>query len=254
MLNSAVQAVLNATDTWFIGRLSPAATAAIGAVYWPILVFVLLFGGVGLSVQTSVAQAYGGHRYRRASQATWTSLWASLFTVPVFIALSLTGSSIFAPFPHSRGDLPSCSRILVSTHARRPARHRPVVAARLFNGIGRPTITLWVTVSVAAANAMLNQVFMFDWGWGIAGSGWATDAAQFVGVAAAALLFLGEEDAAALRLAPHDAAACAVPAPAIPIGVSHGIAGCGGHPWLCAVSVDASASGHRRRCVGRRSS
>src|ERR1700679_2270130 len=38
MLNSAVQAVLNATDTWFIGRLSPAATAAIGAVYWPILV------------------------------------------------------------------------------------------------------------------------------------------------------------------------------------------------------------------------
>src|SRR5665213_3646483 len=80
MLNSAVQAVLNATDTWFIGRLSPAATSAIGAVYWPILVCVLLFGGVGLSVQTSVAQAYGGGRYRRAAQATWTALWASSFT------------------------------------------------------------------------------------------------------------------------------------------------------------------------------
>ncbi len=82
MLNSAVQAVLNATDTWFIGRLSPAATSAIGAVYWPILVFMLLFGGVGLSVQTLVAQAYGGRRYARASQATWTALWASLLTVP----------------------------------------------------------------------------------------------------------------------------------------------------------------------------
>ena len=70
MLNSAVQAVLNATDTWFIGRLSPAATAAIGAVYWPVLVFVLLFGGVGLSVQTLVAQAYGGRRYARAAMAT----------------------------------------------------------------------------------------------------------------------------------------------------------------------------------------
>src|SRR6202035_1512877 len=70
MLNSAVQAVLNATDTWFIGRLSPAATSAIGAVYWPILVCVLLFGGVGLSVQTSVAQAFGGRRYARASAAT----------------------------------------------------------------------------------------------------------------------------------------------------------------------------------------
>src|SRR5271167_2656044 len=62
MLNSAVQAVLNATDTWFIGRLSPDATSAIGAVYWPILVCVLLFGGFSLSVQTLVAQAYGGAR------------------------------------------------------------------------------------------------------------------------------------------------------------------------------------------------
>jgi multidrug resistance protein, MATE family len=98
MLNSAVQAVLNATDTWFIGRLSHAATSAIGAVYWPILVCVILFGGIGLSVQTSVAQAYGGRRYTRASQATWTALWASLFTTPLFVLLSLTGMWIFAPF------------------------------------------------------------------------------------------------------------------------------------------------------------
>ena len=72
MMNSAVQAVLNATDTWFIGRVSPDATAAIGAVYWPVLVFVLLFGGVGLSVQTLVAQAFGARRFTRASQTAWT--------------------------------------------------------------------------------------------------------------------------------------------------------------------------------------
>src|SRR5271170_5659031 len=76
MLNSAVQAVLNATDTWFIGRLSPAATSAIGAVYWPILVCLMLFGGFGLSVQTLVAQAYGAGRYANASRAVWTALWA----------------------------------------------------------------------------------------------------------------------------------------------------------------------------------
>ena len=98
MVNSAVQAVLNATDTWFIGRVSPDATAAIGAVYWPVLVFVLLLGGVGLAVQTLVAQAYGGGRYARASQATWTALWASLFTVPAFTLLALAGAQIFGPF------------------------------------------------------------------------------------------------------------------------------------------------------------
>ncbi|MFI4890534.1 MAG: D-alanyl-D-alanine carboxypeptidase/D-alanyl-D-alanine-endopeptidase [Steroidobacterales bacterium] len=61
---------------------------AIGAVYWPVLVFVFLFGGVGLSVQTLAAQAQGARRYRRASQATWLALRGSLFTVPVFLALA----------------------------------------------------------------------------------------------------------------------------------------------------------------------
>src|SRR6202162_2172529 len=98
MLNSAMQAVLNEPCPWFIGRLSPTATAAIGSVYWPVLVFLLLFGGVGLSVQTLVAQAYGAGRRARASQATWTAIWASIFPLPVFGALAATGAWLFAPF------------------------------------------------------------------------------------------------------------------------------------------------------------
>ena len=190
MMNSAVQAVLNATDTWFIGRLSPAATSAIGAVYWPILACVLLFGGVGLAVQTSVAQAFGGGRYARASQATWTALWASLFTAPLFILLSLSGSWIFAPF----GIPPDTLNLALEYWFPRMLGGSLGIALwsllGFFNGIGRPTITLWVTVSVAGANALLNQLFMFDLGLGIAGSAWATDVAQLIGVAAAGLLFL----------------------------------------------------------------
>jgi MATE family multidrug resistance protein len=40
---------------------------------------------------------------------------------------------------------------------------------------------------------LLNQLFMFDLGLGIAGSGWATDVAQLIGVSAAAVLFLGPQ-------------------------------------------------------------
>ena len=190
MLNSAVQAVLNATDTWFIGRLSPAATSAIGAVYWPILVCVLLVGGIGLSVQTLVAQAQGGHRYARASQATWTALWASLFTLPLFVFLSLSGSWIFAPFHIPQDTLRSA---LDYWFPRMLGGSLGIALWSLlgfFNGIGRPAVTLWVTLSVAVANALLNQLFMFNLGLGIAGSGWATDVAQLIGVAAAAALFL----------------------------------------------------------------
>jgi len=191
MLNSAAQAVLNATDTWFIGRLSPAATAGVGAVYWPILVCLLLFGGVGLSVQTSVAQAYGGHRYTRASQATWTAVWASLFTVPLFVWLSLTGSWIFAPFHIPEETLRLALEYWFPRMLGGPLGIALWSLLGFFNGVGRPIITLWVTVGVTAANVLLNQLFMFDLGLGIAGSGWATDVAQLIGVAAAAAIFLG---------------------------------------------------------------
>jgi multidrug resistance protein, MATE family len=193
MLNSAVQAVLNATDTWFIGRLSPAATSAIGAVYWPILVCLMLFGGVGLSVQTLVAQAYGAHRYTRASQATWTALWASLFTAPLFIALSLSGGWIFAPFGIPGETLRLALEYWFPRMLGAPLGIALWSLLGFFNGIGRPTITLWVTLSVAVANALLNQLFMFDLGMGIAGSAWATDAAQLIGVLTAAALFLNRE-------------------------------------------------------------
>jgi MATE family multidrug resistance protein len=192
MLNSAVQAVLNATDTWFIGRLSPAATAAIGAVYWPVLVFVLLFGGVGLSVQTVVAQACGGRRYARASQATWTALWASLFTVPLFIGLAMAGPRIFSPFGISDNTLALAVNYWLPRMLGAPLGIALWAVLGFFNGVGRPMVTLRVTVSVAVANAILNQWFVFGLGMGVSGSGWATDAAQLLGVALALVAFLGK--------------------------------------------------------------
>jgi len=157
MLNSAVQAVLNATDTWFVGRLSPAATSAMGAVYWPILVCILLFGGIALSVQTLVAHAYGAGRYARASQATWTALWGALLTLPLFVVLAASGRALFSPF-----GLPPATLDLALTYWFPRMLGAPLGVALyavlgFFNGIGRPTITLRVTLTVAIANALLNR-------------------------------------------------------------------------------------------------
>jgi MATE family multidrug resistance protein len=42
-------------------------------------------------------------------------------------------------------------------------------------------------------NIVLNQLFIFQFGWGIAGSGWATTVAQAVGLALAVAVFLGRD-------------------------------------------------------------
>src|SRR5476649_385322 len=94
--NSAVQVVLNLTDVWFIGHISMQALAAVGAVQWLVLVFVMLLGGVAMAVQPLVAQAYGGRRYVRAACATWTALWGIVFAVPLFFAVGASGRFLLA--------------------------------------------------------------------------------------------------------------------------------------------------------------
>jgi MATE family multidrug resistance protein len=63
MVNSSLQAVINLTDTWFVGHLSTTAMAGMAAIFWLVFFFVMLVGGIGLGVQTFVAQYEGSGRH-----------------------------------------------------------------------------------------------------------------------------------------------------------------------------------------------
>jgi len=160
MANSAVQIVLNLTDMWFMGRISTRALAAVGAVQWLVIAAVLVLGGAGTAVQTLVAQAYGARRYRRAPfgfDAAVEQL-AAAFWYPR-VGGACIGAAVWAMLG-------------------------------FFNGIGRPRTTLLITIVTTVTNAVLNQLFIFRFGWGIAGSAWATNVAQLAGLAFALAVFL----------------------------------------------------------------
>jgi MATE family multidrug resistance protein len=192
MANSAVQIVLNLTDMWFMGRISTKALAAVGAVQWLVVVVVLVLGGAGTAVQTLVAQYYGARRYRRAAQAVWTALWAMACAAPLFIAVGAARHLILAPFGFDAGVEELAATFWL------PRVGGACVAAAVwamlgfFNGIGRPRITLVITLVCTVANALLNQLFIFHLGWGIAGSAWATNVAQVLGLLFGIVLFLRE--------------------------------------------------------------
>ncbi|HUO20223.1 MAG TPA: MATE family efflux transporter [Steroidobacteraceae bacterium] len=190
MANSAVQIVLNLTDMWFIGRISTKALAAVGAVQWLVVVAVLVLGGAGTAVQTLVAQSYGARRYRRAAQATWTALWATLCALPLFILVGAARHLLFAPF----GLDAQVERLAGAFWFPRVggAATGAAVWAMLgfFNGTGHPRLTLLITAVTTVANALLNQLFIFRLGLGIAGSAWATNVAQVLGLALALAIFL----------------------------------------------------------------
>ena len=192
ILNSALQSVLSLTDTWFIGRLSTAAVAAIGATYLLIHTVIFFVGGVALGVQTLVAQAYGARDTARAAGVVWTGLWMVLITAPFFFGLAQFGAVVLAPF----GLEPEIQSLAVDYWLPRllgsPFAVATWVLVGFFSGIGRTRVTLVVTVTVALVNAVLNPLFMFGFGWHIAGSAWATTVAQVLGVGLALAYFLGQ--------------------------------------------------------------
>jgi len=167
--------------------------AGMAAVYWVVLLFLMLVGGVGLAVQTFVAQAEGGRRFTRASHATWVALTASALTLPFFALLAWSGPLLFAPF----GLAPDVSAQAMAFWQPRmlgaPLGVALWAVLGFFNGISQPRIAVMTTGLVAVVNAALNWLFIFELDGGIAGSAWATNVSMVCGLGFALRVFLGRE-------------------------------------------------------------
>src|SRR5262245_19387536 len=161
MANNAVQMVLNLTDVWFIGHISTVALAGVAAVQGLVLVVVMILGGIGLAVQTVVAQNYGAGRLVRASQAVWIALWGILCVTPLFILAGLGGRWMLAPF----GFDPEIEKLAADFWIPRVGGAFFGAAAwgvvGFFNGISRPRLSVLITGVAALANILLNYLFIF---------------------------------------------------------------------------------------------
>ncbi len=189
-LNSSVQAILNLTDTWFLGRISTAAMAGVGAVYWFVIVFILLFGGVSMAVQTLVAQAHGAGARTEAAEIAWCGLWSALLMLPLFVLAASSGEILLAPFPLAPEVRAAALEFWFPRMLGAVAGVALWTVTSFFNGIGRTGVTLAVMLVVSSSNVALNQWLAFDLGLGVEGVAWATGAAQFIGVATGLALFL----------------------------------------------------------------
>jgi MATE family multidrug resistance protein len=226
MVTNAVQAVLNLTDLWFIGRLSTDAVAAMSAIYWLLTCAILLFGGVASTVQTFVAQAYGSRRKARASLALWSALWAIVGIVPLFLAMAFAGPWLLHPFglePHIEALAleywtPRMGGAFVGSMA--------WAAMGFFNGISRVRYTMTIVLVAFVINGIANQVFMFNLGMGMKGSAWGTNVAQIVGVGLALWFFVhgevGAEFRSRLTWRPKTRAILAQLKMGLPVGVMFG--------------------------------
>lgn len=180
-----VQAALNATDTWFVGRISTVAVAALSVAGWITLFCILLGGGASLATQLLAAQAHGARRGARASLALWNGVWCALLAWPAFAILACNGDVLFAGLGFDGEMRQAMDAYWMPRLLGAPAALALMGFTGFFCGIGRATTALWITSLVAVANVVANQVLVVGCGIGIAGSAWSTNLAQMIGVAAA---------------------------------------------------------------------
>lgn len=226
MATNAIQAILNLTDTWFIGRLSTDAVAAMGSIYWLMTCLILVFSGVGLAVQTFVSQAEGSRRRARASQAAWSAFWATLISAPLFVLAGLAGPLLLAPFGLSN----DVERLALEYWE--PRMWGAVLGSMnwvvmgFFNGVGATRMTLLVAGCITLANVPANEYLMFGRGLGIAGAAWGTNIAQALGLLLAFAILLSPRFAAShrtrLTCRPDFALVLRMLRVGLPVGVMYG--------------------------------
>ena len=220
MLNSCGQLALNLTDSWFIGRLSTEAMAALGAVHYLAIMFLLALGGAGLAVQSFVAQAVGAGRPATAAASLVAGLWAALAVTPAFLAVAWAGEPMLSAF-----GLDAAVTGLAAEWWWPRLLGGPLVVglwavSGYFNGHARGSVTLLVTVATVVLNALLNHVFMDRLGLGIAGSAWATTLSNGAGCVFGLALFIrGPGRRARWRAAPPIARLRRLFAVGIPTGL-----------------------------------
>ena len=179
MLTSALQALYNLVDAFWLGRLSTAAMAAPGMA-WPILFFVMSFAGGFQSAGVAImAQHFGAHDKQGAERVA-----GQIFAFLGLMALILAalGYSL-APSVLRLIGAPQDVYPLALTYLRIECIGLPLMflaqaAGGMLVGLGNTQLNMYLSASSLLLNAILDPVFIFGWlgfpALGVGGAAWAT--------------------------------------------------------------------------------
>jgi MATE family multidrug resistance protein len=188
----AADPLVSLIDTAFVGRLGRLPLAALGVNVAVFSFAFVLFNFLAYGTTPMVGRAVG-----RGDRATAGRVVANAFVLALIAgAVALTALQLAAvPILRTMGageELlgPATGYLRIRALAG-PALLLITAANGAFRGFQDTRTPLLVTLGVAAVNLVLDPLFIFGFGWGLAGAAWATTAAQWSGAAAFVALVYG---------------------------------------------------------------
>lgn len=188
----AADPLVSLIDTAFVGRLGRVELAALGVNVAVFGFAFIVFNFLAYGTTPMVGKALG-----RRDRATAGRVVANAFVIAVVAGLAaLTALQVFAvPILVAMGadDVllePATGYLRIRALAG-PALLLITAANGAFRGFQDTRTPLIVTVGVAVVNLILDPLFIFQFGWGLAGAAWATTLAQWLGAIVFVALVFG---------------------------------------------------------------
>jgi MATE family multidrug resistance protein len=172
--------VMTLVDTLLIGRVGSAELAGVGLGGTAAFVFLVFSFGLLRGAKTLVAQAIGAGRRDQASAYLGAAVaWALLISVVTVALGELTATLVgrIASDPHATR---AATTYLAIRILGAPMALVYVALREVRYGQGDARTPMVGTLLANAVNLVLAYLFIFVFGWGVAGAGWATVIAHTV--------------------------------------------------------------------------
>ena len=179
MINSLIQTLYNLVDGIWVSKLSSVHFAATAFV-WPVN-FLFISLGIGLSIAGTslLSQLIGGGKIKEAKEYASQLVGITVLSSIVFTALGYLISPYIIRLMGGTGDLARYGSIYLRiTFLDLPFMFLFFNINSIMNAQGN-TVTPTILSGISAIiNVILDPIFIFTFGWGIAGAAWATLASR----------------------------------------------------------------------------
>ncbi|MDD5724150.1 MAG: MATE family efflux transporter [Syntrophales bacterium] len=179
-----VMALYNVVDTFWIGKISPEAIAAL-TICFPIQILFGAIGiGTGVGAGSFAARMFGAKNTLRANRTAGQALFLSaLFGVIIVVSGTIYSEPLLRFFGATENILPLSVNYLQFIVFGSPFLFFMMMSDCLFRSEGNPNIPMFVIGTSALLNTVLDPFLIFGWGpfpeMGVRGAGLATAISQF---------------------------------------------------------------------------
>jgi putative MATE family efflux protein len=172
-------------DSAMVGHLGTAQLAGLGIAAALLTTGVGIFVFLAYATTAAVARRLGADDMPAAIRQGMDGIWLALLLGLALVAIVVPAASVLAEAAGaSDSAAPHAITYLRISALGIPAMLVVLAATGVLRGLQDTRTPLYVAIGGFTANAALNALFIYGFGWGVAGSAWGTVLAQAVMAAA----------------------------------------------------------------------